>query len=70
MKKNLLPIVPLSSSKIYPLHSLHCAVGLVLCFPAFKGHGVCMGGTIQLYCKHSELLKGISTVGLICIPVK
>lgn len=58
------------NSQLYPLHSLHCAVGLVFCFPAFNGHGVCTGGTIQLYCRHSELLTGISAVGFISIPVK
>ncbi|KAF2619652.1 hypothetical protein F2Q68_00038212 [Brassica cretica] len=54
----------------YPHHLLHCEVGLVFCGPALSGHSVCNGGTMQLYCKHSELLTGISSAGLICIPVR
>ncbi|KAH0436774.1 hypothetical protein IEQ34_026345 [Dendrobium chrysotoxum] len=51
-------------------HLGHCSAGRVFCWPALAGHAVCTGGTMQLNCKHNEVIIGIFDGGPIAIPVR
>ncbi|URE02864.1 Squamosa promoter-binding-like protein [Musa troglodytarum] len=48
----------------------HCCGGRVVLGPALRGHGASTVGTMQLYCRHSEVPAGTDVAVPIRNPVR